>query len=46
MTSPFRNDSHLPTTQCACVDFWDFAKQHNGGGGREKDQIFNVLSQT
>jgi hypothetical protein len=28
--------SHLPTTQCACADFWDFAKQRNGGG-REKD---------
>jgi hypothetical protein len=26
--------SHLPTTQCARVDFVDFAKQHNGGGGR------------
>jgi hypothetical protein len=38
----FRNDnklSHLPTTQCACADFGDFAKQRNGGGGggREKD---------
>jgi hypothetical protein len=34
MTSPFQNFSHLPTTQCACVDF---ATQHNGGGSREKD---------
>jgi hypothetical protein len=42
----FRNDnalsklSHLPTTQCACTDFGDFAKQRKGGGGgggREKD---------
>jgi hypothetical protein len=31
-----RNGSHLPTTQCACADFVDFAKQYNGGG-REKD---------
>jgi hypothetical protein len=32
-----RNGSHLPTTQCACADFGDFAKQRNGGGGgREK----------
>jgi hypothetical protein len=35
-TSPFRNCPHLPTTQCACADFGDFAKQRNGGG-REKD---------
>jgi hypothetical protein len=35
MTTPFRNDSDLPTTQCA--DFGDFAMQRNGGGGREKD---------
>jgi hypothetical protein len=34
-----RNGSHLPTTQCACADFGDFATQRNGGGGgREKDQ--------
>jgi hypothetical protein len=26
-TSPFRNGSHLPTTQCACADFVDFATQ-------------------
>jgi hypothetical protein len=32
-----RNGSHLPTTQCACADFVDFATQRNGGGGREKD---------
>jgi hypothetical protein len=25
--------SHLPTTQCACADFVDFARQCNGGGG-------------
>jgi hypothetical protein len=23
--------------QCACAEFEDFAKQRNGGGGREKD---------
>jgi hypothetical protein len=28
---------HLPTTQCSCADFGDFAKQRNGGGSREKD---------
>jgi hypothetical protein len=33
-TSPFRNSSHLPTTQCACANFVDFATQSNGG--REK----------
>jgi hypothetical protein len=32
-----RNGPHLPTTQCACAEFKDFAKQRNGGGGREKD---------
>jgi hypothetical protein len=32
-----RNGSHLPTIQCACADFVDFAMQCNGGGGREKD---------
>jgi hypothetical protein len=33
-----RNAPHLPTTQCAaCAKFEDFAKQRNGGGGREKD---------
>jgi hypothetical protein len=32
-----RNGPHLPTTQCACAEFEDFAKQRNGGGGREKD---------
>jgi hypothetical protein len=26
----------LPTTQCACADFEDFASQRNGGG-REKN---------
>jgi hypothetical protein len=29
---------HLPTTQCTCADFGDFAKQRNGSGGREKDK--------
>jgi hypothetical protein len=38
-TTPFRNCRHLPTTQCACADFWDFAKQRNGSGGREKDLL-------
>jgi hypothetical protein len=38
-TSPFPKLSHLPTTQCACADFRDFAKQCNGGGGREKDLL-------
>jgi hypothetical protein len=32
-----RNGPHLPTTQCAFAEFEDFAKQCNGGGGREKD---------
>jgi hypothetical protein len=32
-----RNGSHLPTTQCACADFVDFAKQRNGRRCREKD---------
>jgi hypothetical protein len=36
-TSPFRNGSHLPTTQCACADFVEFAMQRNGGSGRGKD---------
>jgi hypothetical protein len=31
------NDLHLPTTQCACADFGDFAKQRNGDSSREKD---------
>jgi hypothetical protein len=38
-----RNGSHLPTTQCACADFVDFAKQRNGGRGREKDLLLSVL---
>jgi hypothetical protein len=45
-TSPFRNGSHLPTTQCACADFVDFATQRNGGGGREKDlyqKVWNLM---
>jgi hypothetical protein len=36
-TLPFRNGLHLPTTQCACAELSDFAKQRNGSGGREKD---------
>jgi hypothetical protein len=32
-----RNVLHLPTTQCACGDFGDFAEQRNGGGSSEKD---------
>jgi hypothetical protein len=43
-TSPFRNGSHLPTTQCACANFVDFAAQHNGRRGREKD-LYRVLIQ-
>jgi hypothetical protein len=31
-------ENHLPTTQCVCVDFVDFATQRNGGHGCEKDQ--------
>jgi hypothetical protein len=27
--------TNIPTTQCACAEFSDFAKQRNGGGGRE-----------
>jgi hypothetical protein len=38
-TSPFRTGSHLPTTQCECADFGDFAKQRNGDGGHEKDLL-------
>jgi hypothetical protein len=35
-----RNGPHLPTTtQCACADFGDFAKQRNCGGAREKDLL-------
>jgi hypothetical protein len=30
------SDPHLPTTQCACAEFEDFAKQRNGCSGREK----------
>jgi hypothetical protein len=32
-----RNCLHLPTIQCACLEFWNFAKQCIGGAGREKD---------
>jgi hypothetical protein len=32
-----QNVLHLPTTQCACADFRDFAKQRNGSDSREKD---------
>jgi hypothetical protein len=45
----FRNDnalsklSHLSTSQCACADFGDFAKQRNGGGSREKDLLVALL---
>jgi hypothetical protein len=34
-----RNGSHLPTTQCACVDF---AMQRNGSRGREKDLLHSL----
>jgi hypothetical protein len=36
-----RNGAHLPTTQCACADFMDFAMQRNGGG-REKDLLLDL----
>jgi hypothetical protein len=39
-----RNVLHLPTTQCACEDFWNFAKQRNGGGSREQDQSGGTLT--
>jgi hypothetical protein len=29
--------------QCACADFGDFAKQCNGGGGREKDLYMDMV---
>jgi hypothetical protein len=31
-----RNGPHLPTTQCACAELKDFAKQCSGSGSREK----------
>jgi hypothetical protein len=34
-----RNGPHFPTTQSACVEFEDFARQRNGGSGHEKDQL-------
>jgi hypothetical protein len=36
-----RNGSHLPTTQCACADFVDFAMQRNGRpiAARQHDQL-------
>jgi hypothetical protein len=41
LTLRFRNCLYLPTTQCACAEFEDFAKQYNGGGGGgcEKDLL-------
>jgi hypothetical protein len=41
MTSPFGNDSHLQTTQCACADF---STQRKGGGGREKELYLHETS--
>jgi hypothetical protein len=38
-----QNVLHLPTTQCACADFCNFAKQRNGGSGHEKDLLFKLL---
>jgi hypothetical protein len=35
---------HLPTTQCACPDFGDFAKQRNGDGDCEKDLYSESLT--
>jgi hypothetical protein len=32
-----QNGLNLPTIQCACADFSNFAKQRNGGRGHEKD---------
>jgi hypothetical protein len=37
-----RNGPHLPTTQCACADFEDFAKQHNGGGGGSEKGLGHI----
>jgi hypothetical protein len=42
--SSFRNGSHLPTTQCACADFVDFATQRNGGRGCEKDLLTTLVT--
>jgi hypothetical protein len=39
-TLPFQNGSHLPTTQCACADFVDFATQRNGG----REKIYNYAN--
>jgi hypothetical protein len=41
-----RNGSHLPTTQCACADFVNFATQRNGGRGREKDTHSKISAST
>jgi hypothetical protein len=35
-----RKDLHLPTRQCACAEFEDFAKQRNGGGGRREKDLY------
>jgi hypothetical protein len=39
MTLEFTN--HLP--QCTCAEFYNFAKQRNGDGGREKE-LYLLLS--
>jgi hypothetical protein len=38
-----RNGSHLPTTQCACANFVDFATQRNGRRGRENDLLHDTV---
>jgi hypothetical protein len=43
-TSPFRNCPHLPTTQCACADFWNFAKKRNGAADVKKIYTLSKIS--
>jgi hypothetical protein len=40
----YENVLHLPVTQCACADFGDFAKQRNGGSGRENDLYHSFIT--
>jgi hypothetical protein len=41
-----RNGSHLPTTQCACVDFVDFATQRNAAAAAVKYVKFHTFAQS